>query len=119
VYLLNGCTRALIFHMSIPPYMTLPYGTKTFCLVTLTLAVDHVSYFYLYFFQGLQCRKDNVSSRVLIEPSEFILEQEGTKVCYVNSIIAKISVIVSTCIIQGEIECVVTGVVCFSLWSLY
>ncbi|XP_056016469.1 centrosomal protein of 192 kDa-like isoform X4 [Ostrea edulis] len=30
-------------------------------------------------YTGSHCRKDNVSSRVLVEPSEFILEQEGTK----------------------------------------
>ncbi|XP_061162551.1 centrosomal protein of 192 kDa-like [Saccostrea echinata] len=30
-------------------------------------------------YTGSQCRKDNISSKVLVEPSEFVLEQEGTK----------------------------------------
>lgn len=29
---------------------------------------------------GSHCRKDNISGRVLVEPSEFVLEPEGTKV---------------------------------------
>lgn len=33
-----------------------------------------------FFCVGSHCRKDNISGRVLVEPSEFVLEPEGTKV---------------------------------------
>ncbi|XP_062605186.1 centrosomal protein of 192 kDa-like, partial [Saccostrea cucullata] len=36
-------------------------------------------YVKLMAYTGSNCRKDNISSKVLVEPSEFVLEQEGTK----------------------------------------